>query len=99
VGAGLVLGIAGLVLVALFWLVRPRVGFTWLAFGLLPTILGFGCLALAGWSIDRLRRQGLREGRSATASLVVGVAAVVLGAPSFLLTLWVLVLVLVGGNA
>ena len=99
VAFALALGTAALVLIALFWLVQPGVGFAWLALGLLPTPLGIGALTLAGWSVARLRRHGLGHDRTAVAALGVGAAGVVLGAPTFVFMLWVLVLILVGGNA
>jgi uncharacterized membrane protein len=99
VRAALVLGVGGVVLLALYWLLRPPIGFAWLALALLPAILGLACLSLARWNWTRLRRHGLRGDRPAAAALVLGLVAVVVGAPSFLFAVWVLVLILVGGNA
>ena len=87
------LGVIGIVLLGLFWGVRPPVGLAWLGFGLLPAILGFSALNLAGGRISRLWRPRGPRDPATTAALGLGLACVFIGAPSLFLTMWVLALV------
>ena len=87
--------VVGIVLCALFWLIRPPVGLAWVVLGALPAILGLVALALTGRIRDKERRGPLPTGRPVTAANVLGLISVVVGAPSFVLVLWVIVLVIV----